>query len=287
MTQAPPREDLWIRRYHPSSASEVRVVCFPHAGGSASSYYWLSAALPSTVEMLGIQYPGRQDRRFEPPVEDAEALVGLVLDELRAWSDRPLVLFGHSMGALLAFEVARRLEALPGREPLGLVVSGRAAPAARRGDRSLPMTDDAILAELRTLSGTDPSVLDDAELRELVVSVMRTDYRVVSGYTYRPGPALRCPVAVLTGEDDPRVTEEEAAAWQVHTSGEFSLRSFPGGHFYFGDRPREVAAALLDRVASFTPQAPPAVAGPQGSPLHGRTDPHTAEPLGAATAEGS
>src|SRR5687767_15700848 len=100
-------DGLWIRQYHPAPGSPIRLVCLPHAGGSASFYFPVSRSLSPEVDVLAVQYPGRQDRRHEPMVADIPALSRLVADELAGWLDKPLALFGHSMGASLAFEVAQ------------------------------------------------------------------------------------------------------------------------------------------------------------------------------------
>src|ERR1700712_4687720 len=121
----------WIRRFHESPGASARLVCFPHAGGAATYFYPLSRTLAPSIEALAVQYPGRQDRRAEPCVDDIHELADLVAPALLEWADRPLALFGHSMGATLAFEVAGRLEKA-GVRPAGLFVSGR------RGGAGLP-----------------------------------------------------------------------------------------------------------------------------------------------------
>jgi pyochelin biosynthesis protein PchC len=240
----------WLRSYrsstepHPDPA--VRLVCLPHAGGSASYFFPLAQALPPQVELLAVQYPGRQDRRTEPCVDDVVVLAEQLVDVLAEQRDVPLVLFGHSMGATVGFEVARRLADDPAVPLAGLLVSARCAPSQHRSADIHLLDDDGILAELRRLSGTEAAVLGDEELLRMVLPAIRSDYRAAETYRYRPGPPLPVPIVGLCGDDDPRVAPADVEAWRAHTSAGFSLRVLPGGHFYFGRHPAAPAAAIAD-----------------------------------------
>lgn len=233
----------WIRRYHPAPESRVRLVALPHAGGSATYFHPLSAALGPEVETLAVQYPGRQDRRHEAPVQDIGVLADRVAEELLPYADRPLALFGHSMGSTIAFEVARRLER-DGTAPVALIASGRRAPRTDRREGIHRLDDAAILAEVRLLGGTDEAMLKDEELVQLTLTVLRNDYQAVESYRCEPGAMLACPVTVLVGDSDPRVSIEEARAWGEHTTGGFCLHVFSGGHFYLADHQKAVTERL-------------------------------------------
>ncbi len=224
--------DLWLRRFRPASDPAARLLCLPHAGGAASYYLPVSRALAPAIDVLAVQYPGRQDRHTEPPVESVEGLADQLVPLLDL--DLPLRIFGHSLGASVAFEVARRLEAR-GVVPAALFVSGRRAPSRDREETVHLLDDDGLLAEVKSLAGTDAAVFDDPELVRMVLPTLRNDYRAAETYRWRPGPPLTCPVHALTGDADPRVTVEEAAAWEEHTSGRFTLTTFTGGHFYLTD----------------------------------------------------
>jgi pyochelin biosynthesis protein PchC len=237
-----------MRRFHPADDAGTRLVCFPHAGGSATYYFPVSQALSPTTDVLAIQYPGRQDRRMEPCIDDIHELADRVVAELRPWTDRPLALFGHSLGATLAFEVALRLEAA-GLVPLGLFVSGRTAPSRHRGGNVHLSGDEELLDSISRLSGTDPQILQDEELVRLMLPVIRSDYRAAETYRFRPGSALSCPVTALTGDDDPEVDLEEAGAWAEHTTGAFSLATYSGGHFYLNAHAPSVIARIRDHLA--------------------------------------
>lgn len=235
--------DPWIRRFQPAPEAPVRLVCLPHAGGSAALYAPYARALAPVADVLAIQYPGRQDRRAEPGVTRLELLADLVTDALGAWTDRPLVVFGHSMGALLGYEVTARLEAA-GTPPRALVASGRRAPSRYREESVHLRTDEGVVRELRHLGGVDPAFLDEPELRAMILPAVRSDYEAIETYRHPPRAPLRTPLAVLTGDSDPQVTTEEAAAWAAHTTGDFTLRTFPGGHFYLNEHTPQVLSLL-------------------------------------------
>jgi surfactin synthase thioesterase subunit len=243
---------LWIRKYHRSVPEATRLVCLPHAGGSASFYFPVSRALAPSVEVVAVQYPGRQDRRGESCVDDLPTLVRLVLGELDGWLDRPIALFGHSMGATIAFELARLLEHERGIAVTWLFASGRRAPSRPRAERVHLETDEGLVAELRQLSGTDGSLLDDGELLRMVLPATRADYRAVELYEYEPGPMLSCPVTVFVGDDDPKVTLDEAGAWREHTTGPFDLNVFNGGHFFITAHQHEVLTIIARQLRSGT-----------------------------------
>lgn len=239
-------DELWIRRFRPSPDSAVSLVCLPHAGGSASTYAGFSEALSPAVEVLAVQYPGRQDRRWEAPGRTVAELADAVTDALAPRPGRPVALFGHSMGGAIAFEVARRLEER-GRAPVALFVSGRRAPSRHRERLGAEApTDEEVVAELRRLGGTDAAVLADAALLRILLPVVRADYRVAGSYRGEPGAAVGCPLTALVGDRDPETTIEEAGAWEAHTTGGFELRIHPGGHFFLEPNRSEVIDVISD-----------------------------------------
>ncbi|MGW6445260.1 thioesterase II family protein [Lentzea sp. NPDC055074] len=233
--------DLWVRRYHPAPEAAVRLVCLPHAGGSASFYFPFSAALSPSVEVLSIQYPGRQDRRGEPLAGSISELADGVTEALAGWTDKPLALFGHSMGALVGYEVARRI---PGVTEL--FVSGRRAPHLQRDESVHTRTDDGVVEELKSLSGTGQQVFGDEELLRMVLPAIRGDYRAVETYRHVPGPPLDVPIHALTGDSDPRVEVSEVEEWERHTSRSFALKTFSGGHFYLAGHLRTIVGLVTD-----------------------------------------
>ncbi|MFE9566659.1 thioesterase II family protein [Streptomyces sp. NPDC006487] len=237
----------WIRRFHPAPEAGRRLVLMPHAGGSASFFFPTSRALAPAVDVLAVQYPGRQDRRGEACVDDIDTLADLVTAQLIPWADRPLGLFGHSLGAALAFEVTRRLEER-GIVPLKLFLSGRRAPVDRRGESVHLLGDDDLVTAIKRLAGAELEMPDDDLLR-LALPAIRSDYKAAETYEPRPGPPLKTPVVALTGDKDPKVTPEDADRWSRYTTGAFELRVFDGGHFYLVKRFDQVVAVLRETFA--------------------------------------
>ncbi|MCS0603072.1 alpha/beta fold hydrolase [Streptomyces sp. LP11] len=249
MTTLAEQDRLWLRRYHPRPDAPARLVCLPHAGGSATFYHPVSASMPDSVDVLCVQYPGRQDRRGEPPATSIGDLAERITDVLLPWTDRPLVLFGHSMGASLGFEIARRLEHEHGIVPRALVASARRAPSCPRDESVHLRDDDGLVEEMRQLSGTDAAILDDVELIRMALPAIRADYRIAETYRYEAGPNVTCPIVGLVGDADPKVTVAEARAWSRHTDGTFEFRVFEGGHFYLTAHQKDILALLADRAA--------------------------------------
>ncbi|MEO3974778.1 alpha/beta fold hydrolase [Streptomyces sp. CAU 1734] len=242
---------LWLRRYHPAPAARVRLVCFPHAGGSATAYHAMSAALAPVAEVLAVQYPGRQDRHSEPCAgsltELADRLAPLLAARL---GGRPPALFGHSMGATVAYEVARRLERDGRSGPSVVFVSGRRAPQLARNEHVHLRDDRGILRELELLGGSAAEALADPELLRIVMPAIRGDYRASETHVHVPGPALRCPLVALTGDADPRAALPEVEEWRGCTEGPFTVRVFPGGHFYLHDQADAVHGAVREQLLS-------------------------------------
>ncbi|WP_327358775.1 thioesterase II family protein [Streptomyces sp. NBC_01304] len=244
-----PGDSPWFRNYRPAPDAPTRLFCLPHAGGSASFYFPVARALAPRTEVFGVQYPGRQDRRDEPAVRDLETLADQICDALRPAADeRPYALFGHSMGAILGFLIARRMEA-EGIGPAELFVSGRRAPVLDRDDSRQPGTDEEVIAEIRALDGTGGELLEDPEMLDMILPALRGDYAAVRRYRYRPGASLSCPVTAFTGDDDPKADVDEVRAWEGLTLGGFRLRVLPGGHFFLVDQQDEVLGTVAERLA--------------------------------------
>ncbi|MFE2600942.1 thioesterase II family protein [Streptomyces sp. NPDC059396] len=243
-------ESLWARCFHPAPESPRQLFCFPHAGGSASFYFPVSAQLSSVAEVFSVQYPGRQDRRKETSPDDINAMADQVYAALRGqFHARPTTFFGHSMGATIAFEVARRFEA-EGGELSHLFASGRRAPSRFRDENVHRRSDDGIVAELKLLSGTNTALLGDEEILRMILPAIRSDYRAIETYRCEPGTAVRAPISALTGDNDPKTTLDEAEDWRGHTTGAFDLKVFPGGHFFLGSQAPAVIALLRQHLSS-------------------------------------
>ncbi|MEW1891684.1 MULTISPECIES: alpha/beta fold hydrolase [unclassified Streptomyces] len=242
------RPETWLRRYHPTGA-RAELVCFPHAGGAAGFWRPLSDAVRQALDVRAVQYPGRQDRYREEPLDDLHRLADLIAEALAAGPAPagPRVFLGHSMGASLAHEVALRLSGVPGQGATALIVSGRRAPS-RLGSGG-PETDEALLARVRGLGGTDPAVLANPELLDVILPALRADYAAVAGYV-PGGGLLSCPVVALTGDGDPEVAPDDVGPWRETTTGAFAMRILPGGHFFLNDHLPAVAELAVSLSAA-------------------------------------
>jgi pyochelin biosynthesis protein PchC len=235
----------WIRGYRRVRGG-VSLFCFPHAGGAASYFRRWPAGLAPDIEVLAVQYPGREDRAGEPCVTTIADLADQIQAALGPSLPGTFAFFGHSMGAILAFEVARRIAREDGRGPAHLFVSGRPAPPRHRHHNLHRAGNPAFIAELASLGGTDPRILQDSEVLELILPAMRGDYTASETYRFEPGPPLSCDITAMTGDHDALNTTAEAAAWSAHTTGAFTLRVYPGGHFYLDD----CRAQVLEMISS-------------------------------------
>lgn len=242
----------------------MRLVLLPHAGGSAMALPWRALLPPALAgRVVPLELPGRGRRFLEPAAPSLQLLAREVAATVRAAAGgEGVVLQGHSMGALLAYEAARELAAM-GVAVRGLVLSGREAPhwlVRRSGPPRHLLTDAELVRELRRLGGTAADVLADPGLMELLLPVVRADFRLVETYRRAPGPPLAVPAVVLGGIDDPATSVAGLHAWDEVLSGPLAVERWPGGHFFLHDAP-ERFAALLGREAEAMAGRADALAG--------------------------
>lgn len=230
----------WFPFRRPQARASLRVVCFPHAGGGAATFNSWAARMPPHIELCAVDAPGRGSRWGDKRIDSATALIDALLPALRPLMDVPLALFGHSLGALVAFELARRLRQLKLPGPAHLIVSGSPAPRVRPIPRPLSaLPDESFREEVRKLGGSPPEVLAHREMMELLTPVLRNDFAMFESYRYTPEPPLGCPLTAWGGRDDPSTPEPALEAWREETQQAFSAKVFPGGHFFlFQEGPR-------------------------------------------------
>jgi len=238
----------WFSVPRPSASAPLRYWCFPYAGGGAAVWQAWSAALAPATELVAIRLPGRENRLREPCVTRLTPLVERLADEIAAATTSPYVLGGHSMGALLAFEVARRLRHLGLPPPRALIATGARAPHCPRTEPDLhALPDDVFVHEVNARYGGIPAVmLENRDFLELFVPALRADLEVFETYVHQPGVPLNCPLLALGGTADARVSRDQTLAWREHTTGAFESAFFPGDHFFTQSHAAAVTARLGD-----------------------------------------
>lgn len=246
---ASPDLDALVRPL-PRPGADVRLFCFPYAGGGARAYTPWARELPGEVELVALRPPGRETRIGEPPYRSLGPLVSELAEVVRPWTaDKPYLLYGHSMGALVAYELTRRFRDAGIASPAKLVVSGRRAPhAGREVERLHDLPDDDLVDALDRLGGTPDAVLDNREVMSLLLPTIRADLAVVEGYDHVPGPPLSVPVSAYGGRDDPWVDAASLAAWARHTVGPFRAVQVPGAHFFLAGAADVFLSALSAEI---------------------------------------
>ncbi len=225
--------DRWIPFRKPDPQTRLRLFCFPYAGAGALIFRKWSDALPRDIEVCPIQLPGRGTRLKEPPFTKLSSLIEALTRALDPLLDKPFAFFGHSLGALIGFELARQIRRQYGVHPVRLFASAGRAPQIPH--RALPihtLPDNQFLAELRRLNGTPRELLDHEELMEVMLPILRADFALYETYLYSTEPPLNCPISAFGGLQDRRVSASDLEAWRSQTSASFSLRMFPGDHFF-------------------------------------------------------
>jgi medium-chain acyl-[acyl-carrier-protein] hydrolase len=220
--------------FRPAPLARVRLFCFPYAGGGTSTFRTWPAALGPEIELAAILLPGRERRLSEPPVSHLPTLVEMLAQSIQGYMDLPFAFYGHSMGALVSFELARHLRREGARSPAHLFLSGHRSPSRR--DNPYPVTYDLPDAEfiesLRRLEGTPEEVLQNRELLRLLMPALRADFEIVNTYVYTPEPPLDCPISIFGAWQDKEAGRDDLEGWREQTTREFRLRMMPGGHFF-------------------------------------------------------
>jgi medium-chain acyl-[acyl-carrier-protein] hydrolase len=217
---------------YPNPAARIRLFCFPFAGGGASVYRTWAHELPAFVEVCPLQLPGREERHKEAAHRSMERLVEVLTDQIRPSLEMPFAFYGHSMGAVIAFELARALRR-EGQLPLGLFAAAYQAPhlpPKRRAIHTLPEAD--FIAELRGLKGTPGNVLENKELMDFLLPALRADFELCDSYLAKEELPLACPLAIYGGSKDDSVSHEQLDGWRTHTNRSFALHMLPGHHFF-------------------------------------------------------
>jgi medium-chain acyl-[acyl-carrier-protein] hydrolase len=252
----------WVLGSRPNPRSLLRLLCFPYAGGAAAAFRLWVGALAPEVEVCPVQLPGRGSRFREVPFRNVKELVSAAADGLRPMMDVPFALYGHSMGAVVAFELARELRRRSWPAPVLLAVSGRQAPPR---PSPLPpfghLPDPEFLREVCGRYDNIPEeVLAEPELLQLVLPALRADILLLETYPYTRELPLDCPISCFGGEEDRHVSRADLDAWAEHTRGGCKVRTFPGGHFFIDSAREAVWRALREDLRPWTTAATVATA---------------------------
>lgn len=235
----------WVAPTKGNPNGRLRLFCFPYAGGGDAIFRAWASMLPPTIEVCPVQLPGRGARAKEPPFTQLSPLIDAAADALAPVLDKPFALFGHSVGAIIGFELSQLLRRKYRLGPVHLFVSARPSPQTVRPRASRIPTDREFLELLWNYNGTPEQALANPELMELMLPVIRADFALSQSYGYAHEPPLDCPITAFGGLRDTSISREELKGWGEHTNGRFTLRMLPGDHFFLNaDRP-----LLLDAIA--------------------------------------
>jgi surfactin synthase thioesterase subunit len=242
-------QNRWIAGQIGKVDADVRLFCFPHAGsGGAFFHPWKKPLLPE-IEVCPVVLPGRETRLGEEPYTRVEQVIEPLFSALLPLMGKPFAFFGHSVGAVIAYELARRFTAGYVPAPLCLFVSGRRAPRlpARR-QPFLGLPDHEFLAAVSSMNGMRSELLEYPEVLQLFLPSLRADFEINDMYKFLPGPRLSCPVFGFVGDSDCEVYPGEMCDWAEVTSNQFALRVFPGDHFYHKDAPPALFSAIRESI---------------------------------------
>ncbi|MBI1790829.1 MAG: thioesterase [Acidobacteria bacterium] len=228
----------------------IRLFCFPFAGGGASVFRHWAADLPADFEVCAVTLPGREDRWWEAPYRHLAPLVEAVAGAFGSYLDAPFAFFGHSMGALIAFELARQLRRSYQAVPIHLFVSAARAP--HQPDYEQPihhLPEPLFLKKLRRYQGVPGEIWENPEFMKLVLPAIRADFALCETYAYSPEYPLDCPISAFGGDRDRKVSRRDVAAWRHETQGPFRLRILPGNHFFLHDARKPLLQAIVQDLS--------------------------------------
>ncbi len=236
---------------HQLTYPRLRLLCFPYAGGDIHSYRNWAKLVPPDIQLIGVQLPGRGRRLSETPNRDLRHTVRQLLVELKPWLHQPFAFFGHSMGALLSFELAHSLRAAGLSGPEHLFVSGRSAPHVPDSRAPLhDMPEPEFINELKKYNGTPQEVFDSRELLDLVLPTLRADFEMVETYEFRTTSPLDIPITAFGGSHDPEVPLTDLSAWKIHTQQQFSERILEGDHFFINSHASAIVQQIFETLSS-------------------------------------
>src|SRR5258706_7588744 len=242
-------DSRWLLRFNENRDNRARLFVFAPAGGSASTFRRWTQYLPPQIEVCAVQLPGRETRLRETPLQQLTTLLDSLIPALVPVLDQPFAIFGHSLGALIAFEFTRHLIAENAPLPVALFVSGYHAPQLPTRQRVLhQLPDSEFLAAVIEMGGIPLEIQRSQDFLNYLLPILRADMTVFETYNYKAGEKLPVPIHALSGDQDKRVSTDELDAWKLQTSSHFEKRLFDGGHLYIRSSETELIRYILSKV---------------------------------------
>jgi medium-chain acyl-[acyl-carrier-protein] hydrolase len=240
----------WIVGGRLTPNARCRLFCLPHSGSGASQFSLWKNSLPPILDICPIQLPGRENRLRETPFTQIRPIAENLAEALKPFLDRPYILYGFSLGALIAFELARQLRRQKVDPPVSLYALARPAPHLPQTKHPLHQLPDGIFVTelIRRYNGMSPLILQDRELMQLLLPTLRADFTALETYVYQDEGPLACPIRAFGGNLDTTATEDELRAWRLHTEASFELKVFPGDHFFVRNNQQAILRSISDQV---------------------------------------
>ena len=236
----------WVTSVNTATQAKRQLICLPFAGGGASYYRRWNTIVPDTVSIFAVQLPGREERVEEAPFDRMQELVQAAINGLIPALRPPYSLFGHSLGALICYELIYALQEQGHPTPQHLFVSGAKAPHIASSSTPIhDLPDNLLIEEVANYGGLPQEILDHPELIELLIPRLRADFALFETYTFQQRAPLPCPITAFAGQSDKYVRLDSVSAWESHTSAEFQLESFSGGHFFLN----KFAQQMLNKIS--------------------------------------
>lgn len=239
----------WYLEYKKNPKAAIRLFCFHHSGGGASAYYPWVESLSPYIEMISIQLPGREDRFTEPLINSLRDILDALTEGFHLYTEKPFFVFGHSLGGLIAFELVKSIYQRYSLYPQHIIISAAKAPHMPFRMKTLSSLENKILKEeLKIYNGIDEGILNNDELLDLFLPIIRNDFSISERYYSTDVVSLPCDILHLSGDLDVSVNEEEIQAWKAYTAGKFEHISFQGGHFFLKNHQKNIIK-LINQIA--------------------------------------
>jgi medium-chain acyl-[acyl-carrier-protein] hydrolase len=239
----------WVAHSQPRLSARMRLFCFPYAGGSAVIFRNWKNLFSSEIELCPVEIPGRGTRLLETPYTAIDPLIDALADGISHLLDKPFAFFGHSMGAVICYELSRKLHREKKRQPVSLIVSARPAPQIVDPEpQSYDLPEPDFIAHLQGLNGTSSEVLAHPKLLTLLLPTLRSDFQLVETYRYLPGPPLPCPITVIGGTNDKEISPDHLARWRELSSGAFQQYMLPGDHFFIHQAESQLISIIAKQL---------------------------------------